>query len=151
MKDAYRLVRNCVSGFVFDSSPIDITNDLGSRFALHRSILSRPGPSKVISWLAKGVSSTLDALYLTKFESQRAQYWQNLHSSVVSFIWITQSRIFKFFLVLRNSENRLSCGSIWGLLILLYVLKMTVLHHIKLSALLLRVCKVLELMLRLWI
>lgn len=93
MKDAYRLVRNCVSGVIFDSGPIDITNDLGSRFAMHGSILSRPGPSKVISWIAKGVSSALDALYLTKFESQRAQYWQNLHSSVVSLLWITECHI----------------------------------------------------------
>ncbi|KAK4804544.1 hypothetical protein SAY86_004361 [Trapa natans] len=82
-EDAYRLVRNCISGVIFDSSPIDITNDLGSQFAMHgSSILSRPGPSKVISWIAKGVSSALDALYLTRLESQRAQYWQNLHSSV---------------------------------------------------------------------
>ncbi|KAK4744975.1 hypothetical protein SAY87_011287 [Trapa incisa] len=80
--DAYPLVRNCISGVIFDSSPIDITNDLGSRFAMNGSILGRPGPSKVVSWLAKGVSSALDALYLTRFESQRAQYWQNLHSSV---------------------------------------------------------------------
>ncbi|KAK4803177.1 hypothetical protein SAY86_001380 [Trapa natans] len=79
--DSYRLVRYCVSGIVFDSSPVDITNDLGSRF-LHGSIFSNPGPSKVVSWIAKGISSGLDALYLTKFESQRAQYWKILHSSV---------------------------------------------------------------------
>ncbi|CAI0383009.1 unnamed protein product [Linum tenue] len=43
-----------------------------------------PGPSKLMSWFAKGVTSGLDGLYLTRLEYQRTQYWQNLYSSVVS-------------------------------------------------------------------
>ncbi|XP_024028956.1 uncharacterized protein LOC112093851 [Morus notabilis] len=78
----YRLVRNCISGNIFDSSPVDFTSDLGTRYALHPTILKVPGSSKLVSWVAKGIASGLDALYLTRFESQRTEYWQALHSSV---------------------------------------------------------------------
>lgn len=85
VKGEYRLVRNCISGNIYDSSPVDFTSDWGSRYALHPIIQKMPGSSKLISWVAKGVASGLDALYLTTFETQRAEYWQALYSSVVSF------------------------------------------------------------------
>ncbi|XP_056161026.1 uncharacterized protein LOC115685683 isoform X2 [Syzygium oleosum] len=81
-QDKYGLVRNCVSGHIFDSGPVDFTSDFGSRFTLPSTILKRPVPAKVASLIVKGVSSGLDALYLTRFGAQRAEYWQNLHSSV---------------------------------------------------------------------
>lgn len=80
--DKYGLVRNCVSGHIFDSGPVDFNSDFGSRFTMPSTILKRPVPAKVVSWIVKGVSSGLDSLYLTRFEAQRAEYWQNLHSSV---------------------------------------------------------------------
>ncbi|XP_022726566.1 uncharacterized protein LOC111282647 [Durio zibethinus] len=79
--DGNQLVRNCVSGQIYDSSPVDFASDLNAQFALHASIRKMPGPSKLVSWIAKGVASGLDGLYLTGFESQRAEYWQNLYSS----------------------------------------------------------------------
>ncbi|KAG2705429.1 hypothetical protein I3760_05G052800 [Carya illinoinensis] len=78
----YQLVRNCFSGHIYDSSPVDFTSDFGARFTLHPSIWKMPGSSKLVSWVAKGVASGLDALYLTRFESQRLEYWQALYSSV---------------------------------------------------------------------
>ncbi|XWS68014.1 hypothetical protein CRYUN_Cryun04dG0053900 [Craigia yunnanensis] len=80
--DGNQLVRNCVSGQIYDSSPVDFASDLNAQFALHASIRKMPGPSKLVSWIAKGVASGLDGLYLTGFESQRAEYWQTLYSSV---------------------------------------------------------------------
>uniref|UniRef100_A0A7N0TEJ1 Uncharacterized protein n=1 Tax=Kalanchoe fedtschenkoi TaxID=63787 RepID=A0A7N0TEJ1_KALFE len=77
-----QLLRSCLSGIVFDSSPLDFTSDFAARFVMHPSILKLPGASKLVSWVAKGVSSGLDALFLTGFESQRAEYWHALHSSV---------------------------------------------------------------------
>lgn len=88
MKGEYQLVRSCISGYVFDSSPVDFTSDLGTRHALPTTFQKMPGSSKVVSWVAKGIASGLDALYLTRFESQRTEYWQALYSSVVgSFIF----------------------------------------------------------------
>uniref|UniRef100_A0A803NKP5 TF-B3 domain-containing protein n=1 Tax=Cannabis sativa TaxID=3483 RepID=A0A803NKP5_CANSA len=78
----YRLVRNCISGNIFDSGPVDFTSDLGTRYALHPTIQRMPGSSKLASWVVKGIASGLDALYLTRFESQRTEYWQALYSSV---------------------------------------------------------------------
>ncbi|KAG6651866.1 hypothetical protein I3843_06G136400 [Carya illinoinensis] len=78
----YQLIRNCVSGHIYDSSPVDLTSDLGARFTLHPSLRRMPGSSKIFSWLAKGITSGLDALYLTRFESQCVEYWQALYSSV---------------------------------------------------------------------
>lgn len=85
LKGGYQLVRNCVSGHIYDSSPLDFTSDLGAQFALHPSILKMPGSLKLVSWVAKGIASGLDALYLTRFEAQRVEYWQALYSSVVSY------------------------------------------------------------------
>lgn len=77
-----RLVCSCISGQIYESDPIDFTSDFGARFALHRSILKMPGASKLVSLFAKGVSSSSDALFLTRFGSQQAEYWQTLYSSV---------------------------------------------------------------------
>ncbi|XP_061367135.1 uncharacterized protein LOC133310252 isoform X2 [Gastrolobium bilobum] len=78
----YQLLRNCVSGHIYDSGPVDVTSDFGFRFALHPSIAKVPGPSKLVSWVAKSVASGLDALYLTRFESLAAEHWHALYSSV---------------------------------------------------------------------
>ncbi|XP_016650651.1 PREDICTED: uncharacterized protein LOC103335317 [Prunus mume] len=78
----YRLVRKCITGHIYDSGPVDFTSDLGTQYGLHPAILKMPGSSKLVSWLAKGIASGLDALYLTRFESQCAEYWQALFSSV---------------------------------------------------------------------
>lgn len=80
--DDSRLVMTCISGQIYDSAPVDFTGDLGARFALHPAIRRLPGSSKLVSLVAKGVSSGLDALFLTKFGSQRSEYWQTLYSSV---------------------------------------------------------------------
>lgn len=84
VKAEYRLVRKCITGHIYDSGPVDFTSDLGTQYGLHPAILKMPGSSKLVSWLAKGIASGLDALYLTRFESQCAEYWQALFSSVVS-------------------------------------------------------------------
>uniref|UniRef100_A0A1J3IQ05 Transmembrane protein 53 n=1 Tax=Noccaea caerulescens TaxID=107243 RepID=A0A1J3IQ05_NOCCA len=80
--DDSQLVRNCLSGHIYDSGPLDFTSDLNVKFALHPTIRRMSGPSKLVSWMAKGISSGLDGLYLTRFESQRREYWQALYSSV---------------------------------------------------------------------
>lgn len=77
-----RLVASCISGQIYQSDPIDIASDLGARFALHNSILRMPGASKLVSLFARGVSSSLDALFLTRFGSQHAEYLKTLYSSV---------------------------------------------------------------------
>ncbi|XP_042008555.1 uncharacterized protein LOC121757128 isoform X1 [Salvia splendens] len=77
-----RILANCISGQIYDSDPIEFTKDLGARFALHRSISRMPGSSKLVSLFAKGVTSSLDALFITRFGSQRAEYWKSLYSSV---------------------------------------------------------------------
>ncbi|KAF9668583.1 hypothetical protein SADUNF_Sadunf14G0018800 [Salix dunnii] len=80
--DDQQLVRDCISGHIYDSSPVDFTSDLGRRFVVHPSVLKMSHPPRILSWMANGISSTLDALFLHRFESQRAEYWQTLYSSV---------------------------------------------------------------------
>ena len=84
MKDEYQLVRDCVSGHIYDSSPVDFTSDLGTRFVLHPTVLKMSHPPRPVTWIANGIASSLDTLFLSRFESQRAEYWQTLYSSVVS-------------------------------------------------------------------
>ncbi|XP_010526945.1 PREDICTED: uncharacterized protein LOC104804372 [Tarenaya hassleriana] len=80
--DDSQLVRNCLSGHIYDSGPLDFTSDFGAKFALHPTIQKMPGPARLVSWVVKGITSGLDGLYLTRFESQRTEYWQALYSSV---------------------------------------------------------------------
>uniref|UniRef100_A0A2P2KDP0 Uncharacterized protein n=2 Tax=Rhizophora mucronata TaxID=61149 RepID=A0A2P2KDP0_RHIMU len=80
--DDCRLVRDCISGHIYDSSPVDFTSDLGRKFVVHPSVLGMSHPPRVFSWIANGISNGLDALFLNRFESQRAEYWQTLYSSV---------------------------------------------------------------------
>ncbi|XP_052194315.1 uncharacterized protein LOC127802514 isoform X2 [Diospyros lotus] len=80
--DDTRLIRSCISGHIYDSGPVDFASDLGARFTLPTAILRMPGSAKLVSWVAKGVTSGLDALFLTGFGSHRAEYWQTLYSTV---------------------------------------------------------------------
>ncbi|XP_020575702.1 uncharacterized protein LOC110021517 isoform X2 [Phalaenopsis equestris] len=67
---------------IYDSSPVDFTNDLGLQFALHPSVLKMSYPPRAVAWMAKAFGAGLDALFLSSFEAQRAEYWQALYSSV---------------------------------------------------------------------
>ncbi|XP_021742990.1 uncharacterized protein LOC110709082 [Chenopodium quinoa] len=78
----YQAVRDYVAGHIYDSSPVDFTSDLGTRFVLHPSVLKISNPPRFVSWLANGIASGLDGLFLSRFESQRAEYWQTLYSSI---------------------------------------------------------------------
>lgn len=80
--DDHQLVRDCISGHIYDSSPVDFTSDMGRRFVVHPSVLKMSHPPRMLSWMTNGISSSLDALFLNRFESQRAEYWQTLYSSV---------------------------------------------------------------------
>ncbi|KAG8377635.1 hypothetical protein BUALT_Bualt08G0053500 [Buddleja alternifolia] len=80
--DDCRLIRDCVSGHIFDSTPVDFVSDLGTRFVLHPTVLKMSRPPVIASLIAKGVSSSLDALFLSRFEAQRAEYWQTLYATV---------------------------------------------------------------------
>jgi hypothetical protein len=83
LQDEYQLVRDCLCGQMYDSSPVDFVSDLGTRFLLDPSVLKMSEPPRVLSWMAKGVASGLDALFINKFEEQRKDYWETLYSSVV--------------------------------------------------------------------
>ncbi|GAB4839373.1 hypothetical protein Ancab_028898 [Ancistrocladus abbreviatus] len=80
--DEYQLVRECIAGYIYDSSPIDFTSELGTQFVLHPSVLRLSKPPRLALWFANSIASGLDALFLSRFESQRAEYWQTLYSSV---------------------------------------------------------------------
>ncbi|KAE8679894.1 origin recognition complex subunit 2-like [Hibiscus syriacus] len=80
--DDLQLVKECFAGHIFDSSPVDFTSDLGARFAVHPTVLKVSHPPRIASWIANGISSGLDALFLSRFESHRAEYWQTLYASV---------------------------------------------------------------------
>ncbi|CAN0922278.1 hypothetical protein LINGRAHAP2_LOCUS32999 [Linum grandiflorum] len=80
--DDCRLIRDCLSGHIYDSCPVDFTSDLGRRFVVHPSVLKTQHPPRILSWMANGISNGLDALFLSRFEADRAEYWQTLYSSV---------------------------------------------------------------------
>ncbi|KAL5982433.1 hypothetical protein ACLOJK_016504 [Asimina triloba] len=79
--DEYQLVRACFCGHIYDSSPVDFTSELAAQFALHPTVRNHPQPPRIVSWFARAVASGLDALFLNRFEAQRAEYWQTLYSS----------------------------------------------------------------------
>lgn len=77
-----QLVKDCIAGFIYDSSPVDFTSDLGTKFVLHPTVLGISEPPRLATWIANSIASGLDALFLSRFESHRAEYWQTLYSSV---------------------------------------------------------------------
>uniref|UniRef100_A0A7N0SZD9 Uncharacterized protein n=1 Tax=Kalanchoe fedtschenkoi TaxID=63787 RepID=A0A7N0SZD9_KALFE len=79
--DDNQLVRSCLSAHIYDSGPLEFSSDFAAQFTLHPTILKLPGACKLMSWFAKGLQSSLDALFLTKFRTQHAEYWQALYSS----------------------------------------------------------------------
>ncbi|CAE6221197.1 unnamed protein product [Arabidopsis arenosa] len=81
--DDCRLVRNCISGFIYDSCPVDFTSDLGARLAVHPTTLKMSNPPRPFVWAANGIASSLDYVFLNRFESQRAEYWQTLYSTII--------------------------------------------------------------------
>lgn len=125
MKVDRRLVASCISGHIYDSDPIDFTTDLGARFALRPSIIKIPGATRLASFLAKGVTSSLDGLFLTRFGSQRAEFWEALYSSVVSYLlYWGFSSISLIFLVFTLLSYSCSACSIWGRPFSFYAQKM---------------------------
>ncbi|WCJ35399.1 hypothetical protein M5689_016656 [Euphorbia peplus] len=80
--DDCRMLRDCISGHIFDSCPVDFTSDRGVRFVVDPSVLKMSHPPKIVSWMANGIRLGLDGLFLNRFESQRAEYWQTLYASV---------------------------------------------------------------------
>ncbi|XP_061343181.1 uncharacterized protein LOC133289292 isoform X2 [Gastrolobium bilobum] len=84
--DDYQLVRDCISGYIYDSSPVDFTSDLGVRFLLHPTVLKVSHPPRFASWVANGIAFGLDSLFLSRFESQRAEYWQTLYSTTAPYL-----------------------------------------------------------------
>ncbi|XVE70039.1 hypothetical protein DITRI_Ditri10aG0039600 [Diplodiscus trichospermus] len=80
--DDLELVKECFSGHIFDSSPVDFTSDLGARFVVHPTVLKVSHPPRIASWIANCIASGLDALFLSRFESHRAEYWQTLYASI---------------------------------------------------------------------
>ncbi|GLU04284.1 hypothetical protein SLE2022_214430 [Rubroshorea leprosula] len=80
--DDLQLVKECFSGHIYDSCPVDFTSDLGARFVVHPTFLKMSHPPRIVSMMANGIASGLDALFLNRFESHRAEYWQTLYSSI---------------------------------------------------------------------
>ncbi|EPS61708.1 hypothetical protein M569_13086, partial [Genlisea aurea] len=75
--DESRLLASCISAQIYDSDPIDVST-LGSRLGLH----TMPGSSKLLSLFARGVTTGMDALFITDFRSQQQECLQTLYSSV---------------------------------------------------------------------
>ncbi|PHT28103.1 Vacuolar protein sorting-associated protein 22 -like protein 1 [Capsicum baccatum] len=80
----FRLIRDCLSSYIFYFSPVDFTCDLVTRFIIHPIVPGMSHPPPLASWIANGIASSLDALFLRRFESHRVEFWQALYASVVS-------------------------------------------------------------------
>uniref|UniRef100_A0A2K1X217 Uncharacterized protein n=1 Tax=Populus trichocarpa TaxID=3694 RepID=A0A2K1X217_POPTR len=55
---------DCIPGHIYDSSPVDFTSDMGRRSIFHPSVLKMSHPPRKLSWMANGIGSSLDALFL---------------------------------------------------------------------------------------
>ncbi|GMH13418.1 hypothetical protein Nepgr_015259 [Nepenthes gracilis] len=82
--DDKQLVQKCICGNIYDSSPTDCRSNLCSLFTHHPWSLKIPYSTKLLSSVAKGVASGLDALFLARFVLQDNEYWHTLCSSINS-------------------------------------------------------------------
>ncbi|WOL08780.1 hypothetical protein Cni_G17533 [Canna indica] len=78
----YRLLRDCICGQIYDSSPVDFTCELASRFSFHPTAQRLFRPTRIASWMAKTLLSGLDTVFPSRFEAHREEYWRTLYSSV---------------------------------------------------------------------
>lgn len=145
IQDDYRLVRECLSGQIYDSSPVDFTSDLGTRFILHPSVLRLSHPPRFLRWMATAFASSLDALFVNRFEAERAEYWQTLYSSVVRQPLLCWGLIHYDFVICISSIFIWYDLRAW-VLFWYYVLKMMNWLHTKLFWVLLIVYRSLEVM-----
>ncbi|CAI0558357.1 unnamed protein product [Linum tenue] len=67
----------------------------------------------MLTWIASGISNSLDALFLSRFEAHRAEYWQTLYSSVVSKHIYRSSVMFPLVLFTTNSDYHF-ISEYWG-------------------------------------
>ena len=86
MQRDYRLVRNCICGQIYDSSPVDFTSDVGTQFLPKPADGNSSQSSILRSWMAKALASGMDTLFPSRIEAQRAEYWHTLYSSAVSLV-----------------------------------------------------------------
>jgi len=80
MKD-YRLVRNCICGQIYDSSPVDFVSDVDAQFVQKPADGNSSQPTILHSWMAKALASVMDTLFPSRIEAQRAEYWHTLYSA----------------------------------------------------------------------
>ncbi|KAJ3675259.1 hypothetical protein LUZ60_004301 [Juncus effusus] len=79
--EEYQLVKDCLCGQIFDSSPVDFKSDTGTKFVLHPTVLKMSEPPRVLKWAARVFASSLDSLFMKNFEEQRNDFWQTLYNS----------------------------------------------------------------------
>lgn len=84
MQKDYRLVRNCICGQIYDSSPVDFVSDVGAQFVQKPADGNSSQPTILHSWMAKALASVMDTLFPSRIEAQRAEYWHTLYSAAVS-------------------------------------------------------------------
>ncbi|KAJ4793752.1 hypothetical protein LUZ62_044998 [Rhynchospora pubera] len=75
--DEYQIIRDCICGQIYDSSPVGFIKEgdaPGSSGNSHQP--------RLFSWMAKAVSSGFDTLFPSSLQAQCNEYWQTLYSSV---------------------------------------------------------------------
>jgi hypothetical protein len=70
-----------VAGQIHDSSPVDFVSDVGAKVVRSQFVRKSQKPSIIISWGTKAGAKILDALFLSQFELQRADYWLTMLQS----------------------------------------------------------------------
>ncbi|CAK9200633.1 unnamed protein product [Sphagnum troendelagicum] len=81
LREKYGAVRACVAGQIHDSSPVDFVSDVGAKVVRSQFVRKSQKPSIIISWGTKAGAKILDALFLSQFELQRADYWLTMLQS----------------------------------------------------------------------
>ncbi|KAL9343003.1 hypothetical protein Peur_063434 [Populus x canadensis] len=54
----------CITVHRLKKNPVDFTSDMGRRSVIHPSVLKMSHPPRILSWMANGFGSGLDALFL---------------------------------------------------------------------------------------
>jgi hypothetical protein len=62
---------------------VDFVSDVGAKVVRSQFVRKSQKPSIIISWGTKAGAKILDALFLSQFELQRADYWLTMLQSVV--------------------------------------------------------------------
>ncbi|KAL2613597.1 hypothetical protein R1flu_025289 [Riccia fluitans] len=79
----YKLVKDCFTGQIHDSSPADFVSEIGARVVRSPAVVGGQKRLQLLTTTARAIGKTLDFFFQKRFQAQDLAMWTALHKSGV--------------------------------------------------------------------